>query len=288
MASWRLPDERASTTPTPAALSDLRAAIPKPAPTSTPTVEVTAATLGGVPCIVCTPFEPVASLVYLHGGGFRLGSAAGSTAYGTRMAEAARVRVVVVDYALAPEHPFPAGLRQAVAAYEATRASWPEPVLVGGDSAGGGLATSLVAAALASDRPRPGGVALFSPWLDLTVSAATYDSRAATDQLFSALRAREAAELYLQGWDPRDPLASPLLADLGGFPPTLVFVGTEEVLLDDTLALERALTAVGTPVQAHVVDGMQHVWPTWSPELPESAAVLRHLRAFVAGVVAPG
>jgi acetyl esterase/lipase len=286
LAPWRVPDERQSTIPTPGELRDLRAAIPRPVPTSTPSVEVTTDTLGGVPCVVCAPAEPVASLVYLHGGGFRLGSAAGSAAFGTKMADAARVRVVVVDYALAPEHPFPAGLRRAIAAYDATRTTWPQPVLVGGDSAGGGLATSLVAAALASDLPRPGGVALFSPWLDLTVSAATYDSRAATDQLFSALRAREAAELYLQGWDARDPLASPLFADLQGFPPTLVFVGSEEVLLDDTLGFERALAEAGTTVNAHVVDGMQHVWPTIYPELPESAAALRQFAAFVARVTA--
>jgi epsilon-lactone hydrolase len=283
-----MPDQRGSTIPTPDELRDLRAAIPQPVPTSTPTVDVTTRTLGGVPCVVCAPAEPVASLVYLHGGGFRLGSASGSAAFGTRMADAANVRVVVVDYALAPEHPFPAGLLDAIAAYDATRAAWPQPVLVGGDSAGGGLATSLVAAALATDLPRPGGVALFSPWLDLTVSAASYDSRAATDQLFSAPRARDAATLYLQGWDPRDPLASPLFADLHGFPPTLVFVGSEEVLLDDTLAFEHALVEAGTTVKAHVIEGMQHVWPTIYPELPESAAALHEVGAFVARVVIPG
>jgi monoterpene epsilon-lactone hydrolase len=287
-APWRVPGKRKSTIPTPAELRDLRAAIPQPVPTSTPTVEVTTGTLGGVPCVVCAPVEPVASLVYLHGGGFRLGSALGSAAFGTRMADAANVRVVVVDYALAPEHPFPAGLLDAIGAYDATRSTWPQPVLLGGDSAGGGLATSLVVAALASDLPRPGGVALFSPWLDLTVSAATYGSRAATDQLFSAPRALEAAALYLQGWDPRDPLASPLFADLRGFPPTLVFVGSHEVLLDDTLAFARALSEAGTTVNAHVVDGMQHVWPTIYPELAESAAALRQVGAFVAGLAARG
>jgi monoterpene epsilon-lactone hydrolase len=284
---WRLPAPRESTVPTPTALRDLRAAIAPPVPSSTPTVTVTTETLGGVSCVVCAPAEPVASLVYLHGGGFRLGSASGSAAFGARMADAAGVRVIVVDYALAPEHPFPAGLRDAIAAYDTSRSTWIEPVLVGGDSAGGGLATSLVAAALAAGQPLPGGVALFSPWLDLTVSAASYDSRAGTDQLFSARQAGEAAELYLQGGDPRHPLASPLLADLRGFPPTLVFVGSEEVLLDDTLALEGVLAAAGAAVEAHVVEGMQHVWPTIAPHLPESEAALRALAAFVARVVAP-
>jgi monoterpene epsilon-lactone hydrolase len=273
--------------PTPTALRDLRATIAQPVPSSTPTVRVVTETLGGVPCVVCAPAEPVASLVYLHGGGFRLGSASGSAAFGVRMADAASVRVIVVEYALAPEHPFPGGLRDAIAAYETTRSTWAEPVLVGGDSAGGGLATSLVVAALAAGQPLPGGVALFSPWVDLTVSAATYDSRADTDQLFSARQAGDAAELYLQGWDLRHPLASPLLADLRGFPPTLIFVGSDEVLLDDTLALERALAGTGTAVETHVVEGMQHVWPTRAPDLPESQAALRTLDSFVARLVAP-
>jgi monoterpene epsilon-lactone hydrolase len=285
LAPWRVPQPRESTIPTPPELRELRASIPQPVPTSTASVHVSTETLGGVPCVVCEPVGPVASLVYLHGGGFRLGSAAGSAAFGTRMADAAGVRVVVVDYALAPEHPFPAGLRDAMAVYDTARSSWDQPVLVGGDSAGGGLATSLVAAALAAGLPLPGGTALFSPWVDLTVTAATYESRAGSDLLFSTERAREAARLYLQGWDPRDPLASPLFADLKGFPPTLVFVGSEEVLLDDTLALERALAGAGGTVNMQVVGGMQHVWPAIYPELEESDAALRQLGVFVDRIV---
>ena len=90
LAAWRVPPRRESTVPTPAELRDQRASLPRPTPTSTPTVEVTTETLGGVPCVVCRPEEPIATLVHLHGGGFRLGSAAGSAAFGTRMADAAR------------------------------------------------------------------------------------------------------------------------------------------------------------------------------------------------------
>ncbi len=268
---------------TPPALREQRASIPRPTPTSTATVEVTTETLGGVPCVVCQPAEPVATLVHFHGGGFRLGSAAGSAAFGTRMADVARLRVVLVDYALAPEHPFPAGLHDAIHVYDAIRAeSTARPTLVGGDSAGGGLATSLVVAALAAGLPLPRGVALFSPWLDLTVSAGSYDGRAQSDMLFSATSAKEAANLYLQGWDPHDPLASPVLADLHGFPPTILFVGSEEVLLDDALTLADSLSRSGSTVALHSVAGMQHVWPTIWPELPESATALRLLAAFVA------
>jgi epsilon-lactone hydrolase len=287
MTAWRVPQPRESTVPTPTELRDLRASIPPPVPTSTPTVEVTAETLGGIPCVVCEPAEPIASLVHLHGGGFRMGSAAGSAAFGVRMAEAARVRAILVDYALAPEYPFPAGLRSAIAVYDTVRSAWAQPVLVGGDSAGGGLATSLVSAALTSHVPPPCGLTLFSPWVDLTVSAATYEANGDSDLLFSADRAREAMRLYLQGWDPRDPLASPLFGDLHGFPSTLIFVGSEEVLLDDTLTLERALVQAGAPVNAQVVNGMQHVWPMIYPELAESEAALDQLGGFVAGVIVP-
>jgi monoterpene epsilon-lactone hydrolase len=269
--------------PTPAELRDQRASIPRPTPTSTATVVVTSETLGGVSCVMCEPRQPVATLVHLHGGGFRLGSAAGSAAFGTRVADAAQVRVVLVDYALAPEHPFPAGLRDAMRVYDAVRAeSSSLPVLVGGDSAGGGLATSLVVAALTADLPLPRGVALFSPWLDLTVSAHSYDTRAQSDMLFSAASAAAAAELYLQGHDARDPLVSPVLADLEGFPPTLLFVGSQEVLLDDALLLAGALSRAGSTVALHSVAGMQHVWPTIWPELPESRTALHLLAAFVA------
>ena len=269
--------------PTPTELRDQRASIPRPTPTSTDTVAVTTETLGGVPCVVCQPREPLATLVHLHGGGFRIGSAVGSSAFGTRMADAAHVRVVLIDYALAPEDPFPAGLRDALHVYDAVRAEPSSlPVLVGGDSAGGGLATSLVVAALAADLPLPSGVTLFSPWVDLTVSADSYRTRAQSDMLFSATSATAAANLYLQGWDPRDPLASPVFADVRGFPPTLLFVGSEEVLLDDALTLARALSRAGSTVDLHAVAGMQHVWPTIWPELPESATALRQLGAFVA------
>ncbi len=191
--------------------------------------------------------------------------------------------MVLVDYALAPEHPFPAGLHDAIHVYDAVRAETSSlPVLVGGDSAGGGLATSLVVAALAAGLPLPSGVILFSPWLDLTVSADSYASRARSDLLFSATSATAAAGLYLQGWDPRHPLASPVIADLQGFPPVLLFVGSEEVLLDDALALASALSRAGSTVALHSIAGMQHVWPTIWPELRESETSLRLLAAFVA------
>ena len=131
--------------------------------------------------------------------------------------------------------------------------------------------------------PLPSGVTLFSPWLDLTVTADSYDTQRPRPTCSSRRPSTTAAaDLYLQGWDPRDPLASPALADLHGFPPTLLFVGSEEVLLDDALALANALSRAGSTVSLHSVAGMQHVWPTIWPDVPESATALRLLAAFVA------
>jgi acetyl esterase/lipase len=282
---WGLPDRRAGTEP-PSDLVDQRASITaRPVPPAAG-VTVQELDLGGVAGVVCEPEEPSAVLVYFHGGGYRLGTASMSAAFGARLAEAADLRVVIVNYALAPEEPFPAALHDAAGAYEATLERWAEPTLVGGDSAGGGLAASLTAAALGARAQgaaivAPCGLVLLSPWLDLTVEAPSYATRAASDPLFSRQRALEASALYLQGWDPRDPLASPLFAELEGFPPTLVFAATGEVLIDDAVGLAGRLAAAGVTVQAHLVAGMQHVWPTIFPELDESGRAVGEIARFV-------
>jgi len=251
---------------------------------STEEVETSLETLAGVVCAICQPKDPIATLVYFHGGGYRLGSAEGSAGFGSQIARTAKVRVVVADYALAPECPFPAALHDATAVLDESRSRWPEPVALGGDSAGGGLATALVVAALRAGIAVPTGLVLISPWLDLTVSASSFESRSSTDLLFSRSQAVEAAQLYLQGWDTRDPLVSPLFATTEGFPPVLLFASTHEVLLDDSVSLVASLARSATPVTAHFVAEMQHVWPTISPQLPQSVAVLQAIAAFLASV----
>jgi epsilon-lactone hydrolase len=238
-------------------------------------------TLGTVPCAVCEVENPRATFLWFHGGGFRLGSARQSTAFGERLATTTSARVVLVDYALAPEHPFPAALHDAVEAFEDARARWPGALVVGGDSAGGGLATALTAAVGRTGSASPDGLVLLSPWCDLTVSAPSYEANAMTDPLFSAASATEAAALYLQGWDARDPLASPLFARASGFPSTLIFASTEEVLLDDARRLTDLLAGAGTEVAAHYVPGVRHVWPTLEPDHPASLAALQEIERFV-------
>jgi monoterpene epsilon-lactone hydrolase len=122
---------------------------------------------------------------------------------------------------------------------------------------------------------------LLSPWCDLTVSGSSYEANATTDPLFSAASATEASALYLQGWDAHDPLASPLLARITGFPSTLIFASTDEVLLDDALRLTDVLAGAGTEVAAHYVPGVRHVWPTLEPDHPASLAALQEIGRFV-------
>jgi epsilon-lactone hydrolase len=122
---------------------------------------------------------------------------------------------------------------------------------------------------------------LVSPWVDLTGAALSYVANAERDQLFSAESAHEAADLYLQGHSPRDPLASPRFADLRGLPPTIIFIGTEEVLLDDACSLAHALGSAGVPVELHVAAGMQHVWPLLFPDLDESRDAIEDTARFV-------
>jgi len=240
-----------------------------------------ALTLGDVPCVRCTGKNPGVTLLWFHGGGFRLGSAVQSAPFGVRLAAASAARVILVDYALAPEHPFPAALYDAVEAFEETRTRWPGALFVGGDSAGGGVAAALAVAAGRAGVRAPTGVILLSPWCDLTVSAASYKANASTDLLFSASAAAEAADLYLQDWDATDPLASPLHAQLDGFPPTLTFASTDEVLLDDARRLTESLADTGAEVTAHFVPGVQHVWPTLQPDDPTSVAALVEIGRFV-------
>jgi acetyl esterase/lipase len=285
MTTWSLPPERAGHAASPE-LAERRASMAAralPGADATGGIEFRATTCGRVPAFVGEPLAPVCTFVYLHGGGYRLGEAAGWIPFASRIASAASARVVLVDYKLAPEHPFPSALHDVVHAYDEVREHG-LPVVVGGDSAGGGLAAALAVACVASGVEGPAGLVLLSPWLDLTVEASTFESRRDRDLLFSAEAATTAADSYLQGVAPDDPLASPLFADLAGFPPTLLFAGGAEVLLEDTLAFASRLGRADVTFECHVAHDMQHVWPTIFPDLPESRRALSDIVEFVARV----
>jgi monoterpene epsilon-lactone hydrolase len=245
-----------------------------------PGISARDAVIGGVSCLVCEPGD--GAILYLHGGGYRMGSAAAWANFGSRLAAVTGRRVVVADYRLAPENPFPAGLSDALAVYAALIESDGTPPIVGGDSAGGGLACALALAAQAAGLALPRQAVLLSPLVDLTVTNPTYDSRAA-DQFFPKASAREAAAQYLQGHDAADPLASPLMGDLSGFPETLLFASADECLLGDALAFQAKLADAGIPVETHIVPAMTHVWPVIAPALPQSQAALAAIGRFVRG-----
>jgi epsilon-lactone hydrolase len=240
---------------------------------------------GGVSCIRCrresAALDP--HLLYFHGGGYRLGSALSYRAFGANLAKACGVQVLLVDYRLAPENPFPGAVQDATHAYtwlaDTLRGS--ERIVVGGDSAGGGLAAAVILAAKSDRRPLPVGGVLLSPWLDLTNRADSYRTRAETDSLFSKASADEAAKLYLGNIDPTDTMASPLFGDWSNTPPLLIQASDAEVLIDDATALAEAVRTAGAEVDLRIFPDMPHVWPIHYPAYPEAVASMDEIASFV-------
>lgn len=220
------------------------------------------------------------TVLHWHGGGYRLGCPEYAAPFAQALAAACDVEVICPEYRLAPEHPFPAGLNDGVAAIDGVLALGVGRLILSGDSAGGGLAASL--AAVCARRGVPlAGVVLLSPWLDLTVSRPSYGENAPTDPLFSRGAAREAAQAYLQGFAPDDPLASALFASVRRFPPTYLNVGSGEVLHDDALAFHQRLVDAGRIVSLSVIAQMEHVAVMRGDELIGAAQALAEVAAFV-------
>lgn len=244
-------------------------------------------TVAGLRCLRFRPDGPPRGFILqLHGGGFRIGRPEFESFFAEALAERCGLEVIVPQYRLAPEGPFPAGLADAWAALQAVAAEAGEvPLIVGGDSAGGGLAASLGVLAAAEGSPRIDALVLLSPWLDLTVSAPSYAANASTDPMFSRRSAELAAELYLQGFDPTHPLVSPLLADMSAYPPTLVSVGTGEVLADDSLRFHDKLVAAGVHSELCPIEGMEHVAVVRGLTLPGSPETLEAVVRFLEGVL---
>ena len=229
---------------------------------------------------------PRALVLHLHGGGFRQGAPEFAGPFAEALTARCGVEVVVPQYRLAPEHPFPAGLADALAVLRALASEADEaPLVLSGDSAGAGLAAGLAVWSAANDGPPIAGLVLLSPWLDLTVSAPSYTANAASDPLFSLASAQDAAALYLQGFDPRHPLASPLFAPLAGLPPCLVSTGAGEVLRDDAEAFRAALEAAGVPSRLSVVEGMDHVAMVRGLDLPGAAQTFGEVAAFIEAAI---
>lgn len=241
----------------------------------------------GVPCYLQqragADDDPL--VVYFHGGGYRIASALAYRAFCSHLAFHAKVRVLNVHYRLAPENPFPAAVDDAVAAYRFALAQTSfRRIVLAGDSAGGGLTAAALYAAKRRGLPQPAGGVCLSPWADLTNSAATFQTRAEADKLFSLASATDAANLYLQGHDPKDPLASPALADLTGIARLLILVGDAEVLLDDAHNLGARARECGVTADVFVYPEMPHVWMTSYPAFPEAVQAVDQIANFIADV----
>jgi len=261
--------------------------IPRP-PAGT---EVQAVDAGGVPgeFVATAATRHDRHLLFLHGGGYVTGSPALYRHFTWRIATAARARVLAIDYRLAPEHPFPAALDDALGAYRwllAGRAD-PQRTAVIGDSAGGGLALALLLRLRDDGLERPAAAIALSPWTDLALSGASLSLNAKSDPMLNVAGARLFAGCYLAGADPRNPYASPLYGNPAGLPPTLIHVGSDEILRDDAVRMADNLRAAGCLVQLEVWPRMPHGWHLFAPVLPEARTAIGRIGAFTDQVLAP-
>lgn len=245
-------------------------------------------TLAGRPAEKLTPKDRAGSQViyYLHGGAYLGGSPRTHRGMLAHIAKAAAATVIAIDYRLAPEHPYPAALDDAVAGWQALLAQGlrPADLVIGGDSAGGNLA--LVTAIALRDRglPQASGLVLLSPWTDLSSSGSSMGTRAERDRLLTVRGIDRAARQFAGGLPLTDPRLSPLFAKLDGLPKTLIQVGDDEVLLDDSLRLAEAASKAGVDVTLEHRLGLWHVWQVMAGWMPEADQSIAAIGAFVRGL----
>jgi len=217
-----------------------------------------------------------AAILYLHGGGYAIGSIATHRALTTALAAAFEGRVLSLDYRLAPEHPCPAAIEDAVVAYRflLDQGLKPGRIVIAGDSAGGGLTVATLLALREAGLPSPAGGWCISPWVDLTNASGTMSSKADEDLIVSAASLDAYAAAYAAGGDLRAAPCSPLFGDLAGLPPLLIQVGSAETLLDDSLGLAANASRADVEVRLEVWPGQQHVFHMFAPMLGEARAAI--------------
>lgn len=242
-------------------------------------------TLGGV-SVVNIAIRGVESgnvLLYLHGGAYAIGSAASSVGLAAAVARCAGAPVISVDYRLAPEYPYPAALKDALAAYQGLLESGqpPSQIALVGESAGAGLTVATLVALKNAGLPQPSSAALFSPWVDLTLSGASMSAKAAIDPSLTQEGLRRRVIDYAGAQNPSDGSLSPVFADLTGLPPLLIQVGSHEILLDDATRLAARAAAADVAVTLEVTPGVPHVFQGYEPLLDEADAALARAGAFL-------
>ncbi|MEU9068282.1 alpha/beta hydrolase [Streptomyces sp. NPDC048306] len=281
---------RAETPPTPEEQREgFAAALTRPTPDG---VVSRRTVLGGRPALELDPdtASGPGRLLYLHGGGYVVGSPDTHAGLAGELARRAGLRAVSVDYRLAPEHPFPAAVDDGLAAYRELLSTGTDPrdLVLAGDSAGGGLGIATLLAAREAGLPQPAAVALFSPWADLTLAGGSIRSKEGADPIFTGADVRAYADLYVGAGDRAAPLASPVFADLAGLPPLLVQAGANEVLLDDAVRLAGRAGADDVEVTLEVGPGLPHVYQLHYGRLEEADAALDRAARFLTAHLSAG
>lgn len=249
------------------------AAAPKPVG-----VEITEHDVGGVRALRIDPPHSKGQALYLHGGAYVLGSADTHLRLAASYALASGARVWSVDYRLAPEHPYPAGLDDATKVWRAVHNGMPSAII--GDSAGGGLALALAVRIRDEALLQPAALALISPWADLTLTNDAIKAKADVEIMLSQRGLAMDADRYRGDIDAADPRISPLRAEMRGLPPTFIQVGTDEILFDDSKILAERMDVSGVAVYLQIWQGMAHAWPAFGDAVPEAAASVAALGAF--------
>jgi monoterpene epsilon-lactone hydrolase len=266
-------------------LKELVSAQPLPAE-----VTVTAAALGGVPTAEVTVdgIEPRNVVLYFHGGVYVIGDAFIAAELASQVGRRTQARVISVDYRLAPEHPYPAAVEDALAAYQALLQDGVDPsdIVFAGESAGGGLAIATLVNARDHGLPLPAAAYVMSPYVDLTLAGTTIETRREVDPLLSRELLQPRVTDYASGHGPASGLISPLFADLSGLPPLIIQAGTHEVLLDDAVRLAAQAANADVAVTLDITPGVPHVFQAYHAILDEAAAALDRAGQFLSAHLA--
>ncbi len=249
-------------------------------------VKITSVDVDGVPgeWSIVPSSDPSRVVMFFHGGGYCSGSIVSHRRLVTEAGRAAGARTLAIAYRLAPEHPFPAAYDDVLTAWRFLRdRNIPAAhIAIGGDSAGAGLALALIGRLREAQEELPGCAWLISPWTDLTMSGTTLSSKEAVDPLIHKQYLIELADAYLPaGMDRKDPRVSPLYADLKGFPPVLIQVGSAETLLDDATRFAAVAGAADVRVTLEIWPQMIHAWPLWNARLEPGRRALASAGAFI-------
>ncbi len=247
-------------------------------------ISTEAVDVDGIPAEwVSAPEASNGAILYLHGGGYVMGSVISHRGMAANLSRASGCRVLTIDYRLAPEHTHPAQVQDAHAAYRwmLNNGVDPSSLIVAGDSAGGGLTVATLLSVRDAGDPMAAAGVCISPWVDMESTGDSMTTKAGVDPTVSKEGLIDMAANFLRDGDRRDPLAAPLHADLTGLPPLLIMVGTAEVLLDDAVRLHERAEAAGVDSTLEIWDDMIHIWPWFAPFLPEGRQAMEQMGDFI-------